>query len=659
VSSGTSSNLTAYQAPVAFVLPSGKKPADIVAIGIAGSNDHVYTWYADGTATEGTSSHLAQYHGPYAYKLPAGLSPADIVEMDIAKDDHVYAWYRNGTASSGTSGVLDKYLPPFGYIPEHVIYRWWGASPLRSIRFNIPLKASPTDSELPANLPKLPNPVSIPGNAEPRDAGAAGVSPSPALKVESGGALDVMVAAGSHFMIASDTSSLLFTDKNGEQLPQSPGGVPTSISSNDFFAGFVADTEADGSFNWGNINKHVGFSKNCTSYPATQLNHFCIGEFYDTRAYFDRGSQRFFVISAARNYIWSNFSDQFKQANGGNCGFYQTDQTHKIYMSNPSDCGVERRLVAVAVSKTEDPRDGFYQYMLTSNTPADWPWAAIHGSRVVISHHGGTPGPPEWPTQCPIAIVLDTTALASGTPHPPHFMYFANDLNGMSAVMAPNQQGDAETMNYLLANDGTTLRIFGLAAGGDGWSGPALRTASVDLGNSPPDVLSASYRGTKLYLAGTELVEQNGPANRYSIRVIRIPLNHISGGLTVSQDPSAGYVDHIFGRNAPDDNPNDRISYETPSLAVNGHGDMLIGYRRNPFVSAAPLFPQARYSLWRASDAAPLGSRLLRQGDAPCTDKIDYTTVVVDSSDDSSFWAALPFADSVGHYNRVIGKITP
>ena len=94
VSSGTSSNLDQYRALYDYSLPPGKSPADIVGMGIAGSNDHVYVWFDDGTVSSGTSSNLDQYRALYGYSLPPGKSTCDIAGMGIAgSNDRVYAWF--------------------------------------------------------------------------------------------------------------------------------------------------------------------------------------------------------------------------------------------------------------------------------------------------------------------------------------------------------------------------------------------------------------------------------------------------------------------------------------------------------------------------------------------------------------------------------------
>lgn len=109
VSVGTTENLSAHEPPHRFNLPFGKTPADIVEIGIA-STDKVFTWYKDLTLSVGTSTDLDKYEPRHPYRLPKFTSVESLVGIDIAcSNDHVYVWNRNGQVSSGTSEDLDKY----------------------------------------------------------------------------------------------------------------------------------------------------------------------------------------------------------------------------------------------------------------------------------------------------------------------------------------------------------------------------------------------------------------------------------------------------------------------------------------------------------------------------------------------------------------------
>ncbi|WP_298837945.1 serine hydrolase [uncultured Roseobacter sp.] len=124
VSIGTSANLTAYQAPRSFTVAEGREIKDLHAVAIS-PDDHVYAWYKDGTRSIGTSRDLDARAGiPFdednqptqKVSLPVGpdgdrKSMHDVVGIGIAKSDsHVYVWYDDGTVSSGSSLDFDRYF---------------------------------------------------------------------------------------------------------------------------------------------------------------------------------------------------------------------------------------------------------------------------------------------------------------------------------------------------------------------------------------------------------------------------------------------------------------------------------------------------------------------------------------------------------------------
>lgn len=109
VSSGMSRDLDKYRPAQESVAPPGYSLCDAVGVGIAGSNDHVYVWYRDGTVSSGTTRDFAAHRPPRPFAMPPGRWTGDIVAMAIAgSNDWVYAWYRDGTVSAGTSTDLER-----------------------------------------------------------------------------------------------------------------------------------------------------------------------------------------------------------------------------------------------------------------------------------------------------------------------------------------------------------------------------------------------------------------------------------------------------------------------------------------------------------------------------------------------------------------------
>ncbi|MGH9875489.1 MAG: hypothetical protein ACRD9S_23790, partial [Pyrinomonadaceae bacterium] len=196
----------------------------------------------------------------------------------------------------------------------------------------------------------------------------------------------------------------------------------------------------------------------------------------------------------------------------------------------------------------------------------------------------------------------------------------------------------------------------------DPWTSPALLKTSVNLSEGI-SFYNSVYRSGKIYLVGNKLVEEDGTAKRYSVRLVRIPVEELSSSsIKASTSSSKGFLDWFFGRNSHADPSGSRISYEKPALAVNKNGDMLFAYGRYPFSPANSLNPQARYTYWFANEAKQRPSHLLQEGTALNSETIvsalDYATAVVDPSNDLTFWMAVPYSVGTG-YKTVIGKVVP
>lgn len=116
VTAGTSSELETYRSRYPFTISGTRTVANIKGIAIA-SDDRVYTYYDDGKVSVGTTSDLDAHVAPYSYWLaykPSGVryQPHEILSVGISEDDHVYVWYTDGRVSWGTSnypGANDLY----------------------------------------------------------------------------------------------------------------------------------------------------------------------------------------------------------------------------------------------------------------------------------------------------------------------------------------------------------------------------------------------------------------------------------------------------------------------------------------------------------------------------------------------------------------------
>jgi hypothetical protein len=110
---GTSTDLDHYERG-SYTSANGISRDAIIGIGIA-DDDDVYTWYSNGKVSRGNSSDLDKYEGAYSYALPPGRTAADVIAIDIApSNDHVFSWFADGRSTAGkvtigNSSDLDKY----------------------------------------------------------------------------------------------------------------------------------------------------------------------------------------------------------------------------------------------------------------------------------------------------------------------------------------------------------------------------------------------------------------------------------------------------------------------------------------------------------------------------------------------------------------------
>jgi hypothetical protein len=444
--------------------------------------------------------------------------------------------------------------------------------------------------------------------------------------------VDPMLAVGHQFMVVTQDHRVGFLGRDGSALP-SKDGEATNLSATTFFGGFIAATNPDGTPNPDNIN---------TLSPQT------ISEFYDTRVAYDAPSRRFAILSAARK---------------------------------PGT--KDTRYYAFAVSRTEDPRDGFEQYMTTESNFRDFPRLTIHGDRLLVAHNAAAGG---GETDTPVLSAYHYPSLRQGILDPPNWQYFQNDLEGAPRVFLVSHHGDTGGMSLLFdIRKDHILRIPAFALAGQPHLAPQPLFAEVTLSKpaSWPGPFGV-FRNKTLHTASaiqiTSRVPNEAPP-RDSIRVLRIPFSTItSNKLAVD---AAGVVDRVFGLNAPSDDPLDKVSYDMPGLAVNQQGDAIYSYGRTGITTKQPLFPEVRYSVWLQGEAQQRRSRLLQAGsfqptwlyDASSTDKVeaetvatsvthayklDYSTAVVDPVDDHTFWFIHEYADGASNgWKTVIGVVNP
>src|SRR5262249_21347396 len=115
-----------------------------------------------------------------------------------------------------------------------------------------------------------------------------------------------------------------------------------------------------------------------------------------------------------------------------------------------SNCGDDaRRFTFVAVSKAEDPRKGFWEYVLVSDN-ADWPLFSVRNGRLLIANNGGKR-----------VYVFDAKKLIDGVAsHSWLATYSDRDFPESTVITPVTQYSDADGLSLILGRGDNQLTVY-------------------------------------------------------------------------------------------------------------------------------------------------------------------------------------------------------
>lgn len=446
--------------------------------------------------------------------------------------------------------------------------------------------------------------------------------------------LDPQIAASRTHLILSMTGGegagpIRFYEKNGTLLH--------TIAENSFF-----DV----------LTNHIDMNLNLPPEVADKLGdngrlYYGIDEYYDTRVTFDRYRKRFWIVALARNT---------KARNGS--------AIEKLF---------RRSKVVLAVSLSEDPRDGWRFYWWDAvmddgdchqvcgcsgidyvpGDGGDYPSIGVTEDAILVTNTAARPN--IFNLQCifegryTLVTRLDASSYADGTPGPGDFIQywrFPNGNHGTTAAIVqpamhhtpapPNANG--QPAFALSTAAGRSLVVWGFYphapwidrveipvtrfygtdfSDPNDWLAPQKPGAGItnptkiNIGqNLSNGVLKAVFRNGRLYGTWQDCRQWEGASDCINaIRLVRV--SAVNFPASVPRTPASGFIDRTFGKNNQfDDDPNDIVYYGWPAVDVNDDGHMVLNYSR----TGETVFPEARFSVYfeNAPDIHP--SYLLRAG---------------------------------------------
>lgn len=463
---------------------------------------------------------------------------------------------------------------------------------------------------------------------------------------------DPQVAVGDRYLIVYTAHRYRILDKATGRLLAGEDGdeIAPRGDFSTLFSPLWAPRDKQGNPNRANVNARLHYVPSdpliCDP-EAPTASRACVQEFYDTRILWDPARKRFWIESAARNHLWN-----CKPTSREPCTAEKWTQTQA------------RRFIAVAVSRTEDPRKGFHRYILVEKY-SDWPKIGLQNRYLVLGHRSEAH-----------AYVFDADKLAAGNPGrgPVRLARLGPDAFPGARFLAPvTHESPTGNMTFLVGTDGSDRVIpFGLFdPGGAAAAPPVVITGpALSIGHELRTIEgNAVHRDGRLYMTWDECAPEAERCAYRRVRVTRIPVSATGARPpAIAASTGAGFLSLAFGGREPDDAPGDVIDYKKPALDVNRRGDVVIVYSRRGVRTRSPLFPEVRYSILYGGEAAPRPGVLLARGttgDLPDINDnaaagIDLAYAQVDPSDDHTVWVTHAYADQdAGWFKQIVAAVKP
>ncbi len=464
------------------------------------------------------------------------------------------------------------------------------------------------------------------------------------------GGLDTNIAVGTqHFLITTGTKIGFYT-KAGQKLKTKDGSKTIdTMSMKTFFDPVVEDIRWHLNLSMAEVNK--GFDNM---------------SYYDARCLYDSYRKRFWVVALVTNKF--------------------TVEDTKV----SSDLVARRNKIACAVSKTTDPRDGFWMYWWDATpydgTPnsdwkagdaGDYPSLGISQRFFMQTNHvrlkTGTDSTARWA----MVTMVSADALAGGSAQFGWMFPRLKDPKGKQIFhvsMPATQFGSFPNERaYLTKSHNETgdprVLVYGFDAFGSFPRHPRLVSFSVrpytSVPNAPqkrsadvPDpsrvklsnigvsLLQTVARGNRLWTVHQEGVTWSGASESYAaVRYIRADLSRFAQGL-IPTTKSSGFVQRTFGKRNKSESSASIFGYGMPGVMADSSGNAIVGYVRSGFT----IYAEARFTVHYGGESDIRPSLRMQAGEGTYpgdsergVGQLDCVGAALDP-DGKTIWIAVPYA---------------
>jgi hypothetical protein len=434
---------------------------------------------------------------------------------------------------------------------------------------------------------------------------------------------DPQVTASHKYIIAYTSYTYAFYDRaTGQPLVQT-GCVPLKGDFTDFFAPLLLAKDSTGAQNASNINLEAPQTPiACDVNDIDKCPGSCVNEVYDPHAYFERdgsGSGRWWIEAQGRNQMW-------------------TDQAAGKCTANGPQPDASRRYIFVAVSKTENPNDGFHQYVLARDY-ADLPLFSVNNGRLLLGHYKADKD----------LFVFDADKLAAGASTDPFLgQYGDGDFVDSDKITPVTQYSGDGGASFVLGEHGNDLHVYAFI---DPTKSPAHKKVTLDA--HPGWYMQPVMRHGKIYMACDSVVDS--ATSRKAVDVFRVPVSVTSTSpLKIDVDKGAT---HRLSR--------DNSSLERPGIEVETSDVALVWYTRHGLAGDDPE-PQTRYNVHYPSDGGfdfRDAFTLHTGGAKPPGSLSSFADIDLPGGnsdpDAVAFWISHQYAGSAGEHRQVVAQVKP
>jgi len=445
------------------------------------------------------------------------------------------------------------------------------------------------------------------------------------LSAKGGFPADAQIAVSSSHVIVTNRQRIRYYDKNGNAL----GG---DISSAGFFMAGLSLKDAAGN---------------------------AIDRYNDLRVIFDSYRKRFWMTAYA-------------------------------YYSGAANVPAAKRrtFIPMAVSKTQNPQDGWYFYwwdgaaqegnasssIWKPGDAPDYPIVGIDKLAITITHSVNNAGFRYWRVTLTPADPLASGQAQGGW----QFWDLKNPDGGTPWVITPAvQHGTAKGGRaYWLGRQGSdAIVVWAITHPFDSarkvehvavkvpttWSDPVNgqqkgSTKQIKFTNLGTAVMKAAFRNEFLHMVTNDAHDWGATGKvRTSIRYVRLP---VSAWPSVASPPNGNGVSRVFGGGNPSEEIQGLKHYGWAAVEANKNGDAIIGYAR----TGEQVYPEVRASAYMANESDIRPSRQVKAGDKaadnpnyPNANDVlpwgDTSGASVDPSDDTGIWIAQEYASTTANNN--------